>query len=180
MVNPAYWSLGDHTETVRVEFNPAEISYAELLQVFWAGHNPGYNSTNQQYRNAIFCLDDAQRQLAEKSRKEVAARLDVPVATHIETAKRFYPAEDYHQKYYLRRNGTVLAEFRAIYPDEKQLAASTAVARVNGYLGCNGQAEDLTWVIGRLGLSFSAQQKLVDHLSSSCTSFKGVTCPAPH
>ena len=164
---------------MRVEFNPQEITYPELLQVFWAGHNPGYNTSNRQYRNAIFYLNGEQRVQAEKSRAELAARLDVPVQTDIEKLSQFYPAEDYHQKYYLRREGTVLAEFKGIYPDEKQLAASTAVARVNGYLGCNGSAEELTREIGRLGLSASAQQKLVDHLSSSCKRFNGVTCPAP-
>lgn len=171
--------MGDHTETVRVEFNPQEISYPELLKVFWAGHNPGYNTSNRQYRNAIFYLNEEQRQQAETSRAQIAATLGGPVQTDIEMASRFYPAEDYHQKYYLRRDGTLLAEFKAIYPDEKQLAASTAVARVNGYLGCNGTADGLTGVLGRLGLSADTQQRLVKHLSASCSSFKGVTCPAP-
>lgn len=171
--------MGDHTETVRVEFNPQEISYTELLKVFWAGHNPGYNTSNRQYRNAIFYLTAQQRVAAEKTRDELAANLGVPVKTDIEAGGRFYPAEDYHQKYYLRRDAVVLSEFKSIYPDNKQFAASTAVARVNGYLGCNGKPEELSRDLGRLGLSPVAQQKLVEHLSSSCSSFKGITCPAP-
>jgi hypothetical protein len=171
--------MGDHTETVRVEFNPLEITYPDLLNVFWAGHNPRYNSSRRQYRNAIFFLNDRQRQQAEQSQQQIAVTLDAPVKTDIEAATLFYPAEDYHQKYYLRREGAVHSEFKAIYPDEKQLAASTAVARVNGYLGCNGKPEELTSEIGRLGLSVKGQQRLIEHLSSSCSSFKGVTCPAP-
>lgn len=177
--SPSYWSLGDHTETVRVEFNPQEVTYTELLKVFWGGHNPGYNTSKRQYRNAIFYLNEQQQAAAEQTRQELAKRLAVGIQTHIEAATPFYPAEDYHQKYYLRRSDHMLAEFSRIYPDDKQLAASTAVARVNGYLGCNGEPEQLQREIGRLGLSDHAQQQLVRHLSTSCASFKGVTCPAP-
>lgn len=171
--------MADNSETVQVEFNPQEISYAELLRVFWAGHNPRYNTSRRQYRNAIFYLDEEQRLDAEQSRAEITAKSGEPVATDIEPAGRFYPAEDYHQKYYLRRSGTFMAEFKDIYPDEQQLLASTAVARVNGYLGCNGTPENLIKVIGRLGLSAQAQQRLIEHLSSTCSNFSGVTCPAP-
>ncbi len=171
--------MGDHTETVRVEFNPEEISYSALLEVFWAGHDPGRNTSYRQYRNAIFALNAEQRQQAEISRQQVATRIGGPVRTDIETVERFYPAEDYHQKYYLRQAGSVLAEFKVIYPDEKQLAASTAVARVNGYLGCNGSVEQLTAEIGSFGLSPNAQQQLANKLTSACKSFRGFTCPAP-
>jgi peptide-methionine (S)-S-oxide reductase len=175
---PTYWSIGDHTETVRVEFNPQEISYQELLKVFWAAHNPGYNTTNRQYRNAVFYLNDEQRKAAETTRAAVAARIGVPVQTDIEPQRQFYPAEDYHQKYYLRSNGTFLREFKRIYADEKQLAASTAVARVNGYLGCYGDKLEIEQELGRLGLSHAAQQRLAEHLSSACQSLQGITCPA--
>jgi len=77
-------------------------------------------------------LNAEQRQLAEASRQQLAAQIGAPVRTDIESVERFYPAEDYHPKYYMRQAGAVLAEFKAIYPDDKQLAASTAVARVNG------------------------------------------------
>lgn len=171
--------MGDHTETVRVEFNPQEISYPELLKIFWAGHNPRYNSSKRKYRNAIFYLNEQQRQQAEQSRAEIETLLGGSVQTDIEPLSQFYLAEDYHQKYYLRSAEAFFSELKAIYPDEKQLAASTAAARVNGYLGCNGKADGLTREIGRLGLSFTAQQRLAGHLSSSCSSFKGFTCPAP-
>jgi len=164
---------------VLVEFNPQEISFSDLLKVFWAGHDPGYNTSNRQYRNVIFYLNDEQQKRAEQTRDEVAATLGVAVQTVIEPAGDFYPAEDYHQKYYLRQNRALMAEFNAIYPDAKQFAASTAAARVNGYLGCYGTAEDLTREIGLLGLSPAAQRLLVEHLSANCSRFKGVTCPAP-
>ncbi len=171
--------MADHTETVRVEFNPQEISYLELLDIFWAGHDPGYNSSYRQYRNAIFYLNDQQRKQAEQSRDKVAIAQGGAVQTDIEPVSQFYPAEDYHQKYYLRNAKALFSELKAVYPDDKQLAASTAAARVNGYLGCNGTADELTREIGLLGLSYAAQKRLAEHLSSSCSSFKGFTCPAP-
>jgi len=171
--------MADHTETVQVEFDPQQIAYLELLQLFWDWHNPAYNSSNRQYRNAIFFLNQDQRQQAEKLREQIARKLGKPVQTDIEPATPFYPAEDYHQKYYLRKNDALLAEFKSIYPSAKLLAASTAAARVNGYLGCFGSPEQLAEEIGRLGLSVAAQQQLVKHLGSLCNGFEGVTCPVP-
>ncbi|WP_341860479.1 hypothetical protein [Malonomonas rubra] len=59
------------------------------------------------------------------------------------------------------------------------MVASTAAARINGYLGCNGSVEQLQAEMGALGLSWPSQQQLADHLSSSCSQFRGFTCPAP-
>lgn len=177
--NPSYWSLGDYTETVRVEFNHQEISYRELLDVFWAAHDPGYNTGNRQYRNVVFYQNEEQRQQAEQSREIVAARIKQPVKTDIEPLGEYYPAENYHQKYYLRQSGKLASELKKLFASEADFIASTAVARVNGYLGCNGSAEQLQREIGFLGLSPTAQELLIEHLSTSCGGFKGVTCPAP-
>lgn len=163
---------------MRVEFDPQLISYAELLQVFWDAHDPGYNTSHRQYRNAIFYRNEEQQRLAEQSRDAIAAKLQRPVQTDIEAAGQYTPAEDYHQKYYLRQRGRLFDEFSRIYPDPRRFAASTAVARVNGYLGCNGSVEQLQHELNALGLSLSAQQLLVEHLSSRCKQFRGVTCPA--
>lgn len=171
--------LGDHSETVRVEFDPQRISYAELLEIFWDVHDPGYNTSHRQYRNAIFYLNEQQQRLAEQSRNAIAAKLQRPVQTDIEAAGQYAPAEAYHQKYYLRQHSLLFNEFSKIYPDPRQLAASTAAARVNGYLGCNGSVEQLQQELNDLGLSPRARQQLVEHLSSRCKQFRGFTCPAP-
>lgn len=171
--------MGDHSETVQVEFNPQEITYAKLLDFFWASHNPRHNGSRRQYRNAIFTLDDVPLRVAEQSRQQLAATLGAAVKTDIESVGEFFAAEDYHQKYYLRRSDQLLAEVQSIYPDDNQFVASTAAARLNGYLGCNGQPEDLEREIGQLGLSVPTQQWLIKHLSTSCSGFQGVTCPAP-
>jgi hypothetical protein len=81
--------------------------------------------------------------------------------------KEYYLAEDYHQKYYLRLNLEIAGEYKAIYPDENDFIASTAVARVNGYLGDNGTVDDLKENLDVLGLSGKAQETLLILVSSS-------------
>ena len=162
-----------------MEFDPSQVSYAELLKVFWQSHDPGYDAYLQQYRNAIFYMNDEQRQQAEASLKTIANDYRGVVSTRVEPAGVFYAAEDYHQKYLVRKAKGILQEFQAIYPDPASLAASTAVARVNGYLGCNGQPEELEQELTKLGLSRQMQELLVEHVTTSCDRFAGLTCPAP-
>ncbi len=158
--NPNYGSLGDHTETVEVQFDPARVSYEELLRVFWASHDPGERPWSRQYRAMVLYRGDEQRRAAERSRDELAARLGIPVRTEILPAGEFYPAEEYHQKYYLRSRPRLWEELRAVYPDPRDLTASTAAARVNGYLGGNGTRERFAAEAADLGLSPGALEEL--------------------
>ena len=171
--------MRDYSETVLVEFNPREVSYLQLLEVFWGSHNPTIKSFSRQYRNAIFYVTEEQRIQAEQSRELLENTKNRPVYTAIEEAGIFYPAEDYHQKYYLRRLDKLIGEFKRIYPDDDQFIASTAAARINGYLGCNGKPENLKKEVGLFGLSEETQKYLVEYISTKCSHFRGLTCPAP-
>lgn len=95
-----------HAEVVMAEFDPAEVSYGQLLDVFWSCHNP--TEVNRQgpdegtqYRTVIFTASDAQRAEAEKSKAALAAsgKFKKPIATNIEPAQEFFMAEEYHQQY---------------------------------------------------------------------------------
>lgn len=158
--HPTYHSLGDHTETVEVVFDPTRVSYEELLRVFWASHDPTERARSRQYKAMVLTHGEEQRRLAEKTRGETAARLRDAVRTEIVEAGAFHPAEDYHQKYYLRARPRLLEELQAAYPDPKALAASTAAARINGYLGGNGSPESFQAEGAQLGLSAGALQEL--------------------
>lgn len=99
-----------HFEAVEVVYDPARVSYARLLEVFWRNVDPTdgggqFCDRGAQYRSAIFVRDDEQRAAAEASRRELEAsgRLTAPIATEILPAARFWPAEEYHQDFY-RRN----------------------------------------------------------------------------
>jgi methionine-S-sulfoxide reductase len=158
--NPTYERIGDHTETLQIDFDPATIGYDELLEVFWAEHDPGSRPWSRQYMAAIFYHDDRQRDAAVASRERVAARRGIKVVTEVLPVAAFTLAEDYHQKYYLRGHRGILREFKAMYPRESDFVASTAAARANGYLSGYGNGRQLDSEIDALGLSAQAQTTL--------------------
>jgi peptide-methionine (S)-S-oxide reductase len=97
-----------HTEVVLVVFDPAQVSYRDLLKVFWENHDPTQgmrqgNDVGTQYRSAIYTYSDAQRAAAEATRAAYEQRLTAagyrPISTEIRDAPPFYYAEDYHQQY---------------------------------------------------------------------------------
>jgi methionine-S-sulfoxide reductase len=151
--SPTYHSLGDHTETIQIDYDPSQISYNDLLNIFWRNHNPSSRAWSRQYMAAVFYHNDEQKKLAEESRGREASKRDKRIQTQILPFTAFYRAEDYHQKYRLRRERHLLQEFERIYPADGDLVDSTAAARVNGYLGGHGTAGDLKIDLNRLGLS---------------------------
>ena len=163
--NPTYERIGDHSETIQIDYDPEQITYAELLDVYWTSHSPTSRPFSRQYASVIFYHDEEQRRLAEGSRDRREAELGKPVYTEIVPYAEFYLAEGYHQKYQLRHDRDLMAEFRAIYPDEADFINSTAAARVNGYVAGNGTLEELQAIVKDLGLSTEAQQRLLDRLS---------------
>lgn len=167
MPNPAYHSLGDHTEAFQVEYDPGRIGYRDLLDLFWSDHDPYRPQWSVQYRTAVFFHSEEQKELALRSRDLLAAGGRKDVTTAIEPAGAFYPAEDYHQKYHLRRKGELLREYLSLYPDPEDFLRSTAVARVNGFLGGNGSSEDLEAVTGALGLSAEGEERLREYVEST-------------
>lgn len=137
--HPTYGSLGDHTEAVQVDYDPRLVSYEDLLDVFWAAHDPTRRTSSVQYRAAVFVQNEEQRRRAEASRSELEQTRGIRVRTEILDANSFTIAEDYHQKWYLRRSGGRWLELlERTYPDPAALRDSTAAARLNGYLGGNG------------------------------------------
>lgn len=112
--NPTYKDVcggrTGHAEVVQVEFDPAEVTYKELLGVFWENHNPTTLNrqgpdVGTQYRSAIFYHTDEQKRIAEKSKAEMGAsgKFSRPIVTEITPASTFYQAEDYHQRYLEKR-----------------------------------------------------------------------------
>jgi peptide-methionine (S)-S-oxide reductase len=159
--------LGDHTETIEVEYDPTSVSYEHLLDVFWASHNPSAAPWSRQYMSIIFPHDDKQRNAALRSRERESARLMSRVFTEILPAPEFYPAESYHQKYYLRRVPEILSELTAIYPSDADFTASTAAARLNGYLGGCGNFSALELDLKNLGLSPEVNRILLRYVTAS-------------
>jgi peptide-methionine (S)-S-oxide reductase len=116
--NPSYEEVctgyTGHNEVVRVVFDPAAVSYDELLRIFWESHDPTQgmrqgNDIGTQYRSGIYVYSAGQRRAAEQSAREYGTRLLAagypPVTTEILDAPEFYYAEDYHQQYLAKNPG---------------------------------------------------------------------------
>jgi methionine-S-sulfoxide reductase len=168
--NPTYHNLGDHSETIQIDFDPSRVSYERLLEVFWDEHDPTSRSWSAQYRAALFYHDEEQKRLAIASRDRMARKLGKTVHTEVIPFTRFYTAEDYHQKYYLRQHRRILGEFQRYYPQAAALMDSTAAARVNGYLGGYGTSASLKADIEQLGLSEAARGELLEQAGKKETS----------
>ena len=117
--NPTYHNLGDHTETLQIDYDPSKVSYEKLLELFWEEHDPTSRSWSRQYKAVVFYHDDDQKRLAIASRDRLAAKLGKTIHTEVLPYSRFYAAEDYHQKYYLRGHRQILRQFHQHYPQTK-------------------------------------------------------------
>jgi methionine-S-sulfoxide reductase len=159
--DPTYHELGDHSEALQIDFDPARITYADLLALFWKAHNPASRSWSRQYRHALFYHDAGQRAAAEETGEETAKRRGRRVRTAIEPLGTFYRAEGYHQKYRLRSRPDFLRDLTRFYPTARALTDSTAAARLNGYLGGYGSWTQLQREIDGLGLREENRRQLV-------------------
>ena len=109
--NPTYEEVSSgktgHVEAVQIEFDPTEISYPELLEVFWHTHDPTEANrqgpdSGPQYQAAIFYHNNWQRKLAEESKTRISGELNQPIMTQILPFKNFFPAEEHHQDYFAK------------------------------------------------------------------------------
>ncbi|MCT8388175.1 peptide-methionine (S)-S-oxide reductase MsrA [Leuconostoc lactis] len=134
--NPTYEEVSSHTtghtEAVKIWFDPEQLSYAELVEIYWEQTDPTdamgqFQDRGDNYRPVIFVADDTQRAIAEKSKAALAAsgRFDAPIVTTIEDAQPFYEAEEYHQDFYKKdpaREAMVMASrvaFQKTHWDDK-------------------------------------------------------------
>ncbi|QNH60510.1 peptide-methionine (S)-S-oxide reductase MsrA [Hymenobacter sediminicola] len=115
IANPTYREvcsgLTGHAEVIQLTYDPAKISFEELLEVFWKTHDPTTLNrqgadTGTQYRSGVYYHNEEQHRLAEayKQKLNEAHAFESPIVTEIEPLKSFYPAENYHQNYY-KQNG---------------------------------------------------------------------------
>ncbi|KAM3207080.1 hypothetical protein ACQJBY_062338 [Aegilops geniculata] len=135
--NPEYRNLADHAECVKVEYDPRQIQYKQLLDVFWASHDPrevfgqGPDVGNQ-YRSVIFTNGTLEARLAAltKEREQAKDRSSV-ITTKIQPLGAFYPAEPEHQKFELKRKPFLVQLIRNL--PEEELLSSTLAAKLNAY-----------------------------------------------
>jgi peptide-methionine (S)-S-oxide reductase len=131
-VDPTYREVSSggtgHAEVVQITYDPARVTYEQLLEVFWHNVDPldaggQFCDRGSQYRTGIFVHDEEQRRLAEASKQalEGSGRFEQPIVTEIVEAGPFYPAEDYHQDYY-EKNPIRYKFYRWNYGRDQRLA----------------------------------------------------------
>lgn len=149
---PTYRNIGDHAETLEIDYDPAVIGYDRLLEVYWTDHLPDRPVWTRQYASIIFVRSAEEQRLAQASLETLEARHG-RLHAEILPAGRFWVAEDYHQKYYLRGHSALLRDVAAMHRNQTEFMNSTVAARLNGYLGGHGTPEQLAEELPDLGLS---------------------------
>lgn len=148
---PQYRNLGDHTEAIELDYDPNEITYDQLLNIFWTNHDPT-SRTTRQYTSIIFYHDDEQKEKAERTLKEQQAKRQSTVVTTVVPAKTFYNAEDYHQKYRLQQHPFLMKAVE-LKPTIHDLTRSHVAARLNGYVVGQGGIKQFEEEKDKLGFN---------------------------
>ena len=165
------------SECVQVDFDPTVVSYAQLVDLMFALHDPAGNPGYAQYASLVLTRDDEQLRIARERARIVSERLGRPLTTRIEPLKRFWPAEDYHQKYYLRNDAALMEVVRGMVGgDELAFRDSTAAMRLNGYASGSGTQARLAGEIESFGLSADARAHLVSIVGDTAS---GAACALP-
>jgi peptide-methionine (S)-S-oxide reductase len=159
-LNPTYHDLGDHTECFQLDFDPEKISYEDLVGLFWNSHNPCQKLRSTQYQSILLFEDEKQRNTALATKAALEEKLGRKIETPIRPLVKFYWAEDYHQKYQLRRFGVVAKELTKVYPKLEDFVNSTAATRLNAYLSGYGDPDVMVANLPKLGLPEAMQKQL--------------------
>jgi len=144
-----------------VDYDPLKISYADLIAVYW-GVAPLFESFSKQYTGIIYYTDEEQRTTALEALEKQEQKIGQKIYVEVIPLDRFYLAEDYHQKYYLKNSSTLYSDFLSFYGSESAVTNSTAAARINGYLGGNGTQDLLSKELNSYGLSEKGEKTLLD------------------
>ena len=137
---PKYHSLGNHTEALQIDFDPAQITFEEVVELFWNSHNPLRSVGSRQYMTAIWFHDEAQAEAIGTAKTAIEGALDATILTPVMPLDVFYIAEDYHQKYGLQHS-PLMRWFNRMFPEFSDFNKSTAAARLNGFVSGPGSQQ---------------------------------------
>lgn len=161
--NPTYRRMGDHTETVQIDFDPDILSFEEVLKQFWGNHYPNRDEyKGRQYISLLHYHNRAQAETIERVKKEAEMRLGEAIETEISPYGQFTLAEERHQKYYLKRYPKALEQLAAFYPSPALLVDSVFAARLNGFVKGFGTKEGLRQEIQSWPIDNANRKILVD------------------
>ncbi|MCM3758605.1 peptide-methionine (S)-S-oxide reductase MsrA [Sporosarcina aquimarina] len=165
--NPTYRKMGDHTETVEVDFDPTGVSYETLLRVFWNNHYPNRDAyKGRQYLSILRYRSEEQHRDIERIKKEMETVLGEAIETEIAPFESFTLAETRHQKYYLKRYPKAFEQIKDLFPIPEMLDDSAFAARLNGFVKGFGTRQELIKEITRWPITSNAQRVLSSTLQT--------------
>ncbi|TWT16030.1 peptide-methionine (S)-S-oxide reductase [Planomicrobium sp. CPCC 101079] len=163
--NPTYRNLGDHTETVEIDFNPEVLNFEDVLLHFWKNHYPNRdNYKGRQYISLLRYHSGEQKEAIDKVKAGMEKELGEAIETDIAPFNGFTLAEERHQKYYLKRYPKALDQLEILYPSPELLVDSTFAARLNGFVKGFGNREALKLEIAGWPIKEEHRQYLIDLL----------------
>ena len=157
---PTYRVLGDHTEAIQIEYDAKRIGFEDLLEVFWDGHNPFGSKRSTQYKAVLWTHGEDQARVAKAFVARKIGKSTRKRTTEIAVAPRFWIAEDYHQKYYLRKRPTLMRSLLGEKPDDATIRDSTLAARANGWLAGHGTKKEIASEVEAMKLDDEAKKAL--------------------
>ncbi|WP_157265675.1 peptide-methionine (S)-S-oxide reductase MsrA [Paenibacillus sp. FJAT-27812] len=162
--DPTYRQMGDHSETIQIAFDSEIVSFEEILEVFWDNHNPDNinDYKGRQYRSILFYTDAQQIETIRRVLKKRTVHGVPEPITEIAPFAKFYPAEDRHQKYYLKRYPDAMEKLSEWYPTQEELIDSTLAARLNGLAKGYTNLERIVNEIERWQLQADVQKRMVE------------------
>ncbi|HSP23511.1 MAG TPA: peptide-methionine (S)-S-oxide reductase MsrA [Planococcus sp. (in: firmicutes)] len=159
--NPVYRQMGDHTETVQIDFDPAVLGYEEVLRHFWENHYPNRDEyKGRQYISLLRFHSVQQQETIAWIKEEMESRLGEKIETDIAPNGHFTLAEERHQKYYLKRYPRILEQLAPHYSNAEGLRDSVFAARLNGFAKGFGNREKLKEEIAVWNLSEESRELL--------------------
>lgn len=163
-IDPTYRKMADHSETVDITFDPEIISYEQLVRLFWENHDATKDRfyKERQYISILFYRDENQLQTAKELHSEYEQLQGKEIHTEFQAFTHFYPAEDHHQKYFLRRFKKATESIKHLFPDEASFIHSTIAARLNGFVRERGKLPDIKKEITHWGIEEADENLLLD------------------
>lgn len=156
--------MGDHAESIQLDFDPTVISYETLLAEFWKSHSPFSKPWSRQYMSAIFPADADQERLAKASAEALARARGKTVHTEIARLGTFTRAEDYHQKYSLRADRALMAILKDVTDSERAFTDSTLAMLLNAWRSGDLSDRKLHQRLAGLTLPEALRTRLLDAL----------------
>uniref|UniRef100_A0A914NN61 peptide-methionine (S)-S-oxide reductase n=1 Tax=Meloidogyne incognita TaxID=6306 RepID=A0A914NN61_MELIC len=137
--SPTYQNIGDHTEIVEIQFNPELTKFKEIINLFYSKHNFTLPQKTQ-YKSVILYVDEEQKKIALEEMEKAKEKYNKNTIfyTFLQKFEKFYQAEDYHQKYWLRCENNI---FKELNLSNSQLINSTLATKINGYLSGNSKED---------------------------------------